>query len=111
MQVENAGAPSRVAEDQERWAHLPNAGLSAAPTWMADDMDLTELGLDPTLVDGMSDQLTRVSAEQLSTRLLRMERSVLRQERISLEILSSLKKIVAAARKPRANGPSTDLPK
>jgi hypothetical protein len=100
-----------VAEDQERWAHLPNAGTSAAPTWLNEDMDLSELSLDPTLVDGMSAQLTRVAAEQLSTRLLRMERSVLRQERISLEILSSLKKIVAAARKPRAAGPTTDLPK
>jgi len=111
MQVENSVAPSRVAEDQERWAHLPNAGASAAPTWLNDDMDLAELSLDPPLVDGMSDQLTRVSAEQLSTRLLRMERSVLRQERISLEILSSLKKIVAAARKPRAAGSTTDMPK
>ena len=111
MHVENAGAPSRVAEDQERWAHLPNAGTSPAPPWMADDMDLTELSLDSTLVDGMSDQLTRVSAEQLSTRLLRMERSVLRQERISLEILSALKKIVAAARKPRPTGTATDMPK
>ena len=111
MHVENAGAPSRVAEDQERWAHLPNAGTSPAPTWMADDMDLAELSLDPNLVDGMSDQLTRVSAEQLSTRLLRMERSVLRQERISLEILSSLKKIVSAARKPRAQGAPTEMPK
>ena len=41
-------------------------------------------------------ELNQITAEQLSARLLRMERSILRQERVTLEILSALKKIVSA---------------
>ncbi len=74
-----------------------------------------DLDIDPGTVEGMSEQLTQVAAEQLSARLLRIERSVLRQERISLEILSSLRRIVAGARKGRngngpSSGPSNDAP-
>jgi hypothetical protein len=75
-------------------------------TWGLDDVDPADLELDPKLLDGMSEQLTRVSAEQLSARLMRIERSVLRQERISLEILGALKKIANAARKDRASDPT-----
>lgn len=86
------------------WAHLSKVPAPASPVaetaaW-AGAADLSEFELDAGLVDSMNEQLTRVSAEQLSDRLLRIERSVLRQERISLEILSALKKIASGARKP-----------
>lgn len=83
------------------------AGLPDTSTWGLDDIDPADLELDPQLVDGMNERLTRVSAEQLSARLMRIERSVLRQERISLEILGALKKIASAARKDRPSDTST----
>ena len=94
------------------WAFVAAASGSAGvampdtSTLGLDDLDPADLELDPKLLDGMSEQLTRVSAEQLSARLMRIERSVLRQERISLEILGALKKIANAARKDRASDPT-----
>ncbi|QHE85913.1 XrtA/PEP-CTERM system-associated ATPase [Hydrogenophaga sp. BPS33] len=100
--------PQAPAAEDDRWAHLPKAGEgSELRSSLADGIGSEDLDLDPSLVDGIGEELTRVSAEQLSTRLLRMERSVLRQERVSLEILSALKKIVAATRKSRNNGSSS----
>ena len=72
-------------------------GLSASD---ADSMAL-DLDLDIALADSMAQQLAHVTAEQLSARLLRIERSVLRQERVSLEILVNMQKLVAASRRPR----------
>lgn len=102
MQAESAVTTSGPQEVEDRWADLPRAaeGTSPRPS-LVDGIGPEEIELDVNLVEGISEELTRVSAEQLSTRLLRMERSVLRQERVSLEILSALKKIVAATRKPR----------
>ena len=72
-------------------------GLSASD---AESMAL-DLDLDIALADSMAQQLAHVTAEQLSARLLRIERSVLRQERVSLEILVNMQKLVAASRRPR----------
>lgn len=58
------------------------------------------LDLDAALADSMGHHLTGVAAEQLSARLLRIERSVLRQERVNLEVLVQLQKLVAAVRRP-----------
>ena len=105
MQAESAVPAPNIEEGGDRWAHLPKAGEGAeSRSLLVDGIGSEDLDLDPSMVDGMGEELTRVSAEQLSTRLLRMERSVLRQERVSLEILGALKKIVAATRKPRNNG-------
>ena len=54
-----------------------------------------------TEANSLAQQLAHVTAEQLSARLLRIERSVLRQERVSLEILVNMQKLVAASRRPR----------
>ncbi|EKD98549.1 MAG: hypothetical protein ACD_23C00377G0002 [uncultured bacterium] len=66
------------------------------------ELDL-DLSLDSALGDSMSQQLAHVTAEQLSARLLRIERSVLRQERVTLEILMNLQKLVVASRRPRSD--------
>ena len=71
--------------------------LSASET----DLMTLDLNLDTNLADSMAQQLAHVTAEQLSARLLRIERSVLRQERVNLEILVNLQKLVAASRRPR----------
>lgn len=67
------------------------------------DLELGALELDGALTDSMSRQLARMTAEQLSARLLRIERSVLRQERATLEILINLQKLVVASRRPRSD--------
>lgn len=63
-----------------------------------------DLDLDAAMADDLSRQLGHIAAEQLSARLLRIERSVLRQERVSLEILMSLQKLVAASRRASPDG-------
>ena len=50
----------------------------------------TPIELDADVADGISDQLMQMTIEQLRAHLLRIERSVLRQERASLEILMTL---------------------
>ncbi|MBS0390171.1 MAG: AAA family ATPase [Proteobacteria bacterium] len=63
------------------------------------DSELSALHLDDELVSSVSSNLSHITAEQLSAHLLRIERSVLRQERVNLEILMNLQKLVAAARR------------
>lgn len=77
----------------------------AAVLDLALDLDLD---LDAALADDLSQQLGHIAAEQLSARLLRIEHSVLRQERVSLEILMGLQKLVAASRRtsPGSTGPT-----
>lgn len=73
---------------------------SALAAMSADDIaGVGELDLDLSALENLTDQLSRVSTETLSARLLRIERSLLRQERVSLEILVALQKIVSASRK------------
>lgn len=62
------------------------------------------LELDADLADNISSQIANMTAEQLAAHLLRIERSVLRQERVSLEILMNLQKLVAASRRPQVDG-------
>lgn len=62
------------------------------------------LELDADLADHISSQIENMTAEQLAAHLLRIERSVLRQERVSLEILMNLQKLVAAIRRPQSDG-------
>jgi len=57
------------------------------------------LGLDPAEASGLAAQLMSVSAEQLSERLNRLERSVLQQERVSQEILAALQRLLGSGRR------------
>ena len=58
------------------------------------------LALPAELAEGLASQITRLSTEQYSDRLHRIERSMLRQERISIEILAMLQKMVGVGRRP-----------
>ncbi|MBD3893579.1 XrtA/PEP-CTERM system-associated ATPase [Hydrogenophaga sp.] len=97
IQAENDTPTTTQPSRRQAWS--PPAHASAVVDWSAEEFDLANLNLDAGLADSLNEQLGRVSAEQLSARLLRIERSVLRQERISLEILTVLKKITQAGRK------------
>lgn len=70
---------------------LPNADLYAADG----------LAFDPAVVDGLAAHVTQIDEEQYADRLQRLERSMLRMERINLELLSTLKKLLSAVRRPQ----------
>ena len=58
----------------------------------AEALGITQPSLS-SAIKALEEQLSRLTAGQLSAHLLRIERSVLRQERLSIEILSALQKI------------------
>jgi general secretion pathway protein A len=64
------------------------------------ELEHVRLQFDPSVADGISQQIASLGAEQHGDRLQRLERSLLRLERINLEILSMLQKLVTSARKP-----------
>lgn len=75
------------------------------------DVDLTRLTLDAGTADSVDRQLARLSAEQRLDQLQRLERGLLRLERVSVQTLSLLQKLVAAIKvrgtepaAPAANG-------
>jgi general secretion pathway protein A len=84
----------------------PNGGAGGAPDSIAGelatsgsiplDVDLTRLKLDAPSGDAVQRQLARLSAEQRLDQLQRLERSLLRLERINVQTLSLLQKLVGA---------------
>jgi hypothetical protein len=62
------------------------------------DLDLSKLKVEPAVAESMSRQLSRLSAEQRLDQLQRLERSLLRLERINVQTLSLLQKLVAAVK-------------
>ena len=64
------------------------------------DIDLSNLQFDSDLADGISRKIDGLSAERYGDRLLRLERSLLRLERVNLEVLTMLQKLVIAAKRP-----------
>lgn len=103
------GLVSEIIEEIQSELHTPVTAPPQAVFQALADSDLAgdvlDLDLDQALADDMVQQLGHVAAEQLSARLLRIERSVLRQERVSLEILMGLQKLVAASRRASPEGP------
>ena len=64
------------------------------------DLDLTQLKLSADEADGMTKQIAALTADQRGDQLQRLERSLLRLERINLQTLNMLQKLVAAVKKP-----------
>ena len=60
------------------------------------DLDISSLDLDPQLLDATNDTLSALEGEHHGGRLHRMEQGMLRLERSNLELLATLKKLVAA---------------
>ena len=63
------------------------------------DIDLAKLQGAGVLVEGFASQLASLGAEQQGDRLQRLERSMLRLERVNLEILAMLQKLVTSLRR------------
>ena len=64
------------------------------------DVDVGKLRLDPEEAEGLSRQLASLTADQRGDQLQRLERSLLRLERINLQTLATLQKLVNAVKKP-----------
>ena len=69
------------------------------------DVDLGGLQLDPAAADTMTRQVARLSAEQRSDQIQRLERGLLRLERSNLQVLALLQQLVNAVKKPSDEGP------
>lgn len=105
MQAETAGPAAQSASSTEQpWADpYRMAAPVAASSTTSVDISMPDLEFDPDFADGLSNQIARLATEQYSDRLHRIERSMLRQERVNLEILAMLQKMVTSTRKPRGN--------
>lgn len=81
---------------------VPLSGLHAQAFSAAEtlDIDLSKWQVPPALASAISRQIDGLGGEQYDGRLRRLEGSVLRLERINLEILGMLQKLVAAIKKP-----------
>jgi putative secretion ATPase (PEP-CTERM system associated) len=69
------------------------------------DVDISKLKLEGEEAEGMSRQLAALTADQRGDQLQRLERSLLRLERINVQTLAMLQKLVNAVKKP--DGPSS----
>jgi general secretion pathway protein A len=78
-----------------------SAGVAAHASSATVDINMQDMEFDSSFADGLSEQIARLATEQYSDRLHRIERSMLRQERVNLEILAMLQKMVTSNRKPR----------
>ena len=77
-----------------------DSGIQSLTTTGSVDIDLAKLQVSPGLAGAISSQIDALGAEQYEGRLRRLELSMLRLERINLEILSMLQKLVAAVKMP-----------
>ncbi|WP_342618765.1 XrtA/PEP-CTERM system-associated ATPase [Rhodoferax sp. GW822-FHT02A01] len=68
------------------------------------DIDIGKLQLKPALGEELSRRIGGLGGEQLDARMRRLERSVLHLERINLEVLVLLQKLVTALAKPKEPG-------
>jgi putative secretion ATPase (PEP-CTERM system associated) len=94
---ESAVPGNKTQEDRSAWADSRIADLT---TNNMVDIDLVKLQVTPGLAGAISSQIDGLGVEQYDGRLRRLEGSVLRLERINLEILVMLQKLVLAAKKP-----------
>ena len=71
------------------------------------DVDLSRLGIEPAEAQAVQRQLAQLTADQRTDQLQRLERSLLRLERINVQVLTLLQKLTAAA----AAGPRPAVPR
>jgi general secretion pathway protein A len=95
-----SSAPMPISDDSPQMRRVESAY----------DIDLSSLQFESDLVDGISGKIDRLSAERYGDRLLRLERSLLRLERVNLEVLTMLQKLVAAVKKPSKGSREEDNP-
>lgn len=89
---------------------VATAGGGTAPlvpaTGPALDVDVSKIRLDPEEADNINRQLAQLTADQRGDQLQRLERSLLRLERVNVQTLAMLQKLVNAVQK--AQGETAD---
>jgi putative secretion ATPase (PEP-CTERM system associated) len=93
MRDEAGGSPARPVR-----TFSDSTSASLGPDGMV-DIDLAKLQGAGSVVEGMSSQLASLGAEQQGDRLQRLERSLLRLERVNIEILGMLQKLVTSLKR------------
>ena len=88
---QEAGRSVQLANPEPHRSSVHN-GLSTSEL----DLDFSEVQFDPELVDSATERLSSLEGEHQGNRLQRMEQGMLRLERSNLELLSVMKKFVAA---------------
>ena len=91
--------PGRVARLASGEPVMPG-GMAGAVL----DLDLSLLKLAAEEAQDMSQQIAALSADQRGDQLQRLERGLLRLERVNLQTLTLLQKLVDAVKKPRGDG-------
>ena len=91
--VSMVGGPEKLSE----MSKFDQLGLRKADVV---DIEPPKFQIPPALAETMSSQIESLTGEQYEGRLMRLERSVLRMERIELEILVMLQKLVVAVKSP-----------
>ena len=94
MRDESGGAAAKPSTR----GFLDNTTHHTGPDSMV-DIDLAKLQGASSVVDGLSSQLASLGAEQQGDRLQRLERSMLRLERVNIEILAMLQKLVSSLKR------------
>ncbi len=90
-------------------AHASMSGDPSMPGGLAGaalDLDLSKVVLDAEQADGMTRQIASLTADQRGDQLQRLERSLLRLERINVQTLTMLQQLVQAVKKPGDGGKS-----
>jgi putative secretion ATPase (PEP-CTERM system associated) len=97
LQEESASPAPSGPPTKSDWVDSGMQDLSALGEL---DIDLDKLHVPPRLGGAISSQINGLATEQYDHRLRRIEHSVLRLERVNVEVLSMLQKLVKAVAKP-----------
>ena len=95
-------AESALPESPDRSTPLrwDEPDITDQATTLLANVDLVKFKVNPDLADSISRQIDGLGMEQYDGRMRRLEGSVLRLERINLEILVMMQKLVSAVRSP-----------
>jgi general secretion pathway protein A len=99
LQDESAPPAQSSQSGPQTTSEWNDSGMQDLTSLAELDIDLDKLHLSPRLATAMMGQINGLAAEQQDHRLRRIERSVLRLERVNVEVLSMLQKLVKAVAK------------
>ena len=94
---QEAEVPKRALAEPRRGAEPAMPGGMAGA---ALDVDIEKVQLEPEDAKAMSQQIAALTADQRGDQMARLERSMLRLERVNLQTLAILKKLVEATQRP-----------
>ncbi len=99
-EIHDESAVPAASQDQGHESAWDDAGIQHLSTISTVDIDLTKFRVTPGQTAEISRQIDGLGFEQYDGRLRRLERSLLRVERVELEILVVLQKLVSAVSRP-----------